>query len=225
MSIKSQVSDKKYAEIARHYETCFEKHGDTVQGVDWPNAEDANIRYGVMLDIIRFDPRSRKRTDNEPITILDFGCGTSLLYEYICEYMSGQIQYSGLDYSKKFIEHSRHKYPQNKYYRMDVLEGTESLPVNDYVIINGVFTEKRDLSFDEMYRFFKAVILRLIPYAKKGMAFNVMSKQVDWERNDLFHLPFDKLAEFLTQEIGRDFIFRNDYQLYEYTTYIYTNIK
>ena len=27
----------------------------------------------------------------------------------------------------------------------------------------------------------------LFAYCKKGIAFNVMSKHVDWERNDLFH--------------------------------------
>ena len=30
-----------------------------------------------------------------------------------------------------------------------------------------------------------------------GIAFNVMTKHVDWERDDLFHLPFDQLAEWL----------------------------
>ncbi len=53
------------------------------------------------------------------------------------------------------------------------------------------------------------------------MAFNVMSKHVDWEREDLFHLPFDTLAEFLKKELTRNFVFRNDYGLYEYTTYVY----
>jgi hypothetical protein len=48
-----------------------------------------------------------------------------------------------------------------------------------------------------------------------------MSKHVDWEREDLFHLPFDTLAAFLKQELSGNFVIRNDYGLYEYTTYVY----
>ncbi|MFT6034498.1 MAG: hypothetical protein ACI9XJ_000064 [Marivirga sp.] len=56
---------------------------------------------------------------------------------------------------------------------------------------------------------------------EKGMAFNVMSKAVDWERWDLFHLSTDVLIDFLAKEVSRNFIIRNDYGLYEYTVYIY----
>ena len=46
-------------------------------------------------------------------------------------------------------------------------------------------------------------------------------KQVDWEKDFLFHLPLDTLAFFLTKELTRNFIIRNDYGLYEYTVYLY----
>ncbi len=80
---------------------------------------------------------------------------------------------------------------------------------------------KCDLSFDEMLAYFQAVVIRLFAKARIGVAFNVMSKQVDWERDDLFHLPLDILASFLTKNISRDFVIRHDYGLYEYTTYVY----
>ena len=60
-----------------------------------------------------------------------------------------------------------------------------------------------------------------VAITSKGVAFNVMSKAVDWEREDLFHLPADLLIDFLTKKLTRNFIIRNDYGLYEYTTYIY----
>ena len=36
-----------------------------------------------------------------------------------------------------------------------------------------------------------------------------------------FHLPFDELAPFLTRELSRNFVLRNDYGLFEYTAYVY----
>ena len=96
-----------------------------------------------------------------------------------------------------------------------------TFPSFDYIIMNGVFTEKNTLSFDEMFSYFQKVILRVFPKAKIGLAFNVMSKHVDWEREDLFHLPFDVLAAFLMKNVSRKFYIRNDYGLYEYTTYVF----
>ena len=72
-----------------------------------------------------------------------------------------------------------------------------------------------------IFDYTKAVLLKVFALARVGIAFNVMSKQVEWERDDLFHLPFDVLADFLTSELSRNFIFRHDYGLFEYTTYVY----
>jgi len=55
----------------------------------------------------------------------------------------------------------------------------------------------------------------------RGMAFNVMSKCVDWERDDLFHLSMDDLGLFLKNNLSSEFSFRFDYGLYEYTAYVY----
>lgn len=210
------MSSKPYLEIVRHYEACLRQHGDTHKGVDWPNEADAQTRYQVMLDIMKDDTA-------ESVTLLDFGCGASHLYEYILHNNDTRIVYSGLDISPQFIELSRKKFPDLTYYCVDVLDESVQIPTFDYIVMNGVFTEKRDLTFDEMFVFFQSVIKAVYPLANKGIAFNVMSKQVDWELDFLFHLPLDALANFLTKELTRDFVIRFDYKLYEYTTYIYRN--
>jgi hypothetical protein len=96
-----------------------------------------------------------------------------------------------------------------------------SLPRFDYAIMNGVFTQRVDLSYDEMLDFFKRAVKCTFSLVDEGLAFNAMSKHVDWERDDLFHLPLDVLGDFLTREVSRNFVIRNDYGLYEYTTYVY----
>jgi cyclopropane fatty-acyl-phospholipid synthase-like methyltransferase len=208
------MSERKYMGIISHYESCLQEHGDTHLGVDWPNKKDAETRYRVMLEVIR------KGTSGK-ITLLDFGCGASHLYEYILRHKLVNIEYSGLDLSERFISLSRSKFPSITYYCLDILDEQDSLPDFDYIVMNGVFTEKRDLPFDEMFAYFKSVVSRVFAKAKIGVAFNVMSSHVDWERDDLFHLPLDTLAAFLTKRLTRDFIIRNDYRLYEYTTYLY----
>lgn len=211
------MDHQKYLSIVCHYESCLEKYGDTNLGVDWPNKEDADTRYRVMLEVIKKDTSGK-------VSLLDFGCGASHLYEYILRHKLDNIEYSGLDLSEKFISLSRRKFPSTSYYCLDILDDDVSLPDFDYIVMNGVFTEKRDLSFDEMFVYFKRVVSRMFSKARIGIAFNVMSSHVDWERDDLFHLPLDTLAAFLTKELTRDFIIRNDYGLYEYTTYVYRRL-
>ncbi len=208
------MSDKPYRAIVEHYERCLEEHGDTHLGVDWPKAEDVNTRYRVMLDVIQ-SPAT------QDVSLLDFGCGLSHLYEYIQKTEHSHITYSGMDISDKFIGASRRKFPHVDFYCFDILEDDASLPQYDYIVMNGVFTEKRELSDEAMWQYFEAVLARVFAHAKTGIAFNVMSKQVDWERDDLFHVSFDRVATLLTQKLSRHFVVRHDYRLYEYTIYVY----
>jgi SAM-dependent methyltransferase len=209
------VPIQKYKGIVAHYESCLERHGDSHLGVDWPKAEDVATRYHVMLDVIRPSPAPRC------VRLLDFGCGAAHLLDYIVARNRDDIDYSGLDLSPKFVDLARRKFPSRVFYSGDVLENQDLIPDFDYIVMNGVFTEKRDLSHDEMLNYFKDLLSTVWGKANRGIAFNVMSKQVDWERDDLFHLPFDTLAAFLAANVSRNFVFRNDYGLYEYTTYVY----
>lgn len=190
--------------IVEHYEKCYEEHGDTCKGVDWPNEQDANTRYQVMLDVIR----------HKNVTLLDFGCGLGHLYQYIKDQWYNDITYQGYDLSDKFIAACRAKYPDIPFY-------LKPPPVSDYVVANGVFTEKLTLTQDEMIKRFTGTIKAMYGLARYGIAFNVMSTHVDWERDDLFHVSMDWMADFVIKQLKtRDFTMRS-YGLYEYTTYVY----
>lgn len=209
------MNHKKHLTIVSACEAYLDKYGDSYLGVGWTKKqEDADTRYRVMLEAIRSDASGK-------IKLLDFGCGASHLYEYILKRELNNIEYSGLDLSQKFLDLSRKKFPSIDYYHLDILDNQDALPDFDYILLNGVFNSKCSLAFDEMLSYFQDVITRAFNNAREGIAFNVMSKQVDWEREDLFHLPFDTLASFLTKNVSRHFVIRHDYGLYEYTAYAY----
>lgn len=203
-----------HRQIIGHYERCLALHGDNYRGVDWPRAEDAELRYAVMLGVIA-------GTESLPIRLLDFGCGAGHLLEYIRRLTLPGISYHGLDLSERFLSVCRSKFPDVPFICTDVLEAESMLPDFDYIVMNGVFTEKRELSSECMWQYMRAVLGRLWPHARRGMAFNVMSKQVDWEREDLFHLSTDLLMAFLKTKLSRHCVIRHDYGLYEYTAYVY----
>lgn len=205
-----------YETIYRHYENCYEKHGDNNKGVDWPNPEDARVRYKIMLDVINFDVRSDNSANK---AVLDLGCGLAHLYEYISS-NNIDVSYTGMDISKVFVDSCKNKYPDIRFINKDLLE-EDFEEKFDYVIMNGVFTEKLQMSYEDMWKFFTTLITRAFEICDRGIAFNVMSKDVDWERDDLFHVPHSDLSSFIVKNLSRNYIMRSDYGLYEYTVYVY----
>ena len=87
--------------------------------------------------------------------------------------------------------------------------------------MNGVFTEKLTLSFEEMFSYFCAMTEKVFTFCNHGIAFNVRSELVDNLDEELFHLSMDKLGQFISQKISKSFVIRNDYGLEEYTVYIF----
>jgi SAM-dependent methyltransferase len=207
---------KEYNKIIAHYERCLDKHGDNHLGVDWPKLEDVDTRYKIMLDIIKLNEESDRK-----VSLLDFGCGTGHLLDFVHRNNKKNIIYSGLDISQKFIDVAKKKYPDNSFYCIDILDSKDSIGNFDYVVMNGVFTEKRELSYDEMWNYFTKMITVIYEKCNNGFAFNVMSKNVDWEREDLYHVSHDILSSFLCANLTRNYIIRNDYGLYEYTVYVF----
>jgi hypothetical protein len=208
-----------YQNIVKHYESCLEKHRQGPRAVDIPDEHAAIICYGIMLDMI----------PDEDCTLLDFGCGLSGLKRHMDTWYKGDkpryrgVKYTGLDISEKFIAKCRELFPDTEYICLDLMkEGPERLGRQwDWVICNGVFTEKRELPWQEMWDYTHVLLGRVFQLARKGMAFNVMSKCVDWERDDLFHLPVETCIDFVKHLSRRFTIHHMDYGRYEYTTYVY----
>lgn len=206
-----------YYQIVEHYEQCFHTYGDTSKGVDWTNQTDANLRYQIMFDSIR-------NLNTQPISILDFGCGCGHFYEWIKKQgYTKNIQYSGLDISPIFCATIKHKFPEIDVYNMDILieNNYEKLPMFDYIIMNGVFTEKLKLEQTEMVNFMQKILEIMFTKTKKCIAWNIMTPLADWKRDDLFYFDFTLLSTYLKNKLSRNFIIRHDYGLWEYTVYLY----
>lgn len=203
------------AVLVQHYEKCFQRHGPTAQGVDWPNAADALLRHKIMAEL--WESKSVN-----PLSIVDVGCGYGAFLGYLLANSKQAARgYSGIDLSEPMLEWARKAYPSHTFTCQDILK----TPFNDnqfeYGVMNGVLTEKLSLSFEHMEAFAHQIIKALFQTCKRGIAFNVMSSHVDWQRDDLFHLPLDRLADFLTKNCSRHWQIRQDYGLYEYTVYLY----
>lgn len=199
-------------------EACEEdllKHGDSFRGAGYTkSAAEAEQCYALMLGVVR--------EALEPVTLLDFGCGLGHLLDHIERSPARRhVSYTGLDLSSKYLEAARARHPDARFIQMDVLESDASLPDFDYVVMNGVFTFRGRVSEDAMLRYWQQLLPVVYRHCRRGLAFNVMSRVVDWQRDDLFHLSFDRMSQFVGQALSRHFVVRHDYGAREYTTYVY----
>lgn len=200
-----------YSALVAHYEACLARHGDTCKGVDWPDAEGAATRYRVMAEVVR---------ERDPVDLLDFGCGAGHFLDYLRN-ADRKVHYRGLDLSARFVDLCRRKYPGVVFDCLDVMQDGAAVPEADYIIMNGVFTERCGIAYETMFDAMTGLLAKMFPHARKGMAFNLMSKHVDWEREDLFHVPYDRIGRFVVSQLSRHHLIRADYGLYEYTVYVY----
>ncbi len=196
-------------------EADLERYGDSFRGAGYTRSEqEAAAMYDVMLDVVR--------EKDEPVTLLDLGCGLAHLLDRIhASPLRRNVRYSGLDISRKYLDAAAVRHPGVAFLHMDILESDEALPDYDYIVLNGLFNFRGELPYERMLLYWQQMIAVAYKHCRKGIAFNVMSKIVDWERDDLFHLPFETLTRFVAAELSRTFVIRHDYPTWEYTTYVY----
>lgn len=208
------MAHPEYHIIQAHYEQRLAEHGPTHRGVDWPNAQDLQTRFEVMLGVVR--------AGDENASLLDLGCGIGLLRDHVLACPQHRtLQYAGMDISQAMIQQAVAKHPDARFRVQDILQNPLEDNCADYIVMNGVLTEKLSLSQEAMVTFAHRFLAAAFKGCRIGMAFNVMNHHVDWKRDDLFHWPLDSCAAFLVRQLSRHVAIRMDYGLYEYTVYVY----
>jgi SAM-dependent methyltransferase len=206
-----------YDILLSHGDALLRQHGDSHLGAGWPREEDRYTRFDVMLDVmVAGVPKGRT-------VLCDLACGTGELLARIRERQLANIDYIGIDRSDMALGYAREKFPNDRFAKLDVNDPDSDLSLIDcdYLVADGLFTVKWELSYEQMWAFLELTMRRVWPHVRRGIAFNVMSKVVDWERDDLFHVPMDDLARLLFGLAGRHVMIRADYGLYEYTAYAF----
>ena len=198
--------------LVRHYEETLRRHGATAQGMDWPDAEGLRRRFAVMTASWR---------DISSARVLDLGCGAGLYADYLADRgLLDAKRYWGVDLSAAMIAAACARHPELRFMQRDLLADPLRPGEADAVVMNGVLTEKRELSHEQMWSLTQRLLRAVWAGRPHVISFNVMSAHVDWCRPDLFHLPLDWLMPFLRAELSPHVIIRQDYGLYEYTVWV-----
>lgn len=207
------MSERISEDLGRHYAQKFALHGPTSAGVDWgPDESKLFLRYEKMLNVIT------PTAPAKPV-LLDVGCGYGGLLRYAAD-RGIAVDYTGIDVAGNMIEWAAESMPDGRFIAGDVMThdfGTDF----DYVVCNGILTQKLDAPGLEMDRFASRLIRRLFSLARCGAAFNVMTTKVNHFANNLYYRNPAELLAWCMSEITPHIRLDHSYPLYEFTVYLY----
>lgn len=199
-------------ELQMHYSELFSLHGPSPQGVDWGKDEaKALLRYEKMLNVLA---KSREKP-----SLLDVGCGYGGLYSYAMS-KNIDLDYTGIDVADNMIEWAAANLSSARFIRADVLDFQFQRSF-DYVVCNGILTQKLDIPALQMDEFAAELIRRMFSLCRRGAAFNVMTTKVNYFSNNLYYRNPAELMAWCLAEFTRHIKLDHGYPLFEYTVYLY----
>lgn len=200
--------------LKRHYSNKFKEFGASSLGVDWgSNTDDVILRLEKMLNIIKYDNIIVPKP-----SLLDVGCGYGAMLDYVNE-QGIKLNYTGVDVVDEMIKYARAKHPESTFFNKDVLQIDEGY--YDYIVCNGILTQKLNASIREMDFFAKKLIHKMFNMCNRGIAFNIMSDKVNYMVDNLYYKnPLEVFAMCLS-DLSDKVLLDHSYKLYEYTVYVY----
>jgi SAM-dependent methyltransferase len=213
MNTVKEISRK----LGVHYAQKFAKFGATPQGVDWgPNSEDHRLRLDRMLAVLEYGVFSDGAL--KP-TILDVGCGYGSLLDMIQERRL-PLKYCGIDMCVPMIEEARSRHESSEWLAGDVLE-LEGERRFDYVVCNGILTQKLEVSFKAMDRYLQILVTQMFDLCRIGVAFNVMTTHVNFMAPNLYYRNPTELLGWCMSALTPRIRIDHAYPMFEYTVYLY----
>lgn len=194
------------------FRNLFEKY----KGTPMANSSESYVhktqRYELVSGIFR---------DETNISLHDVGMGTGEFGKYLKQkFPDKNINYSGSEIINELIAEAEVYFPSSKFYCRDLAERSYK-DRYDYIILSGVFHQKRDASIKEWENFYKLILKNSFLMCRKGISFNFITPFVDYYQTDVYYCNLSKLLNFINDDLSRFFEIKHNYALYEFTVYVY----
>jgi len=215
MKFESQAMNNISSLLGEHYAKKFSEHGATPEGVDWgANPADHLLRIDRMLAVLELGEVAGSKH-----SLLDVGCGYGSLLD-LAKKRGIPLEYSGIDLCASMIDTAKTRHPDAEWNVGDVLNMDKGHRF-DYVVCNGVLTQKLNASIRDMDRFLLDLLLRMFDICRIGIAFNVMTTHVNFMAPNLYYRNPVELIGWCMTELSSRIRLDHAYPMYEYTIYLY----
>mgnify|MGYP001322142966 CR=1 FL=1 len=206
------MKNKTRASQEKIYKDLYQKHKGTPMAVSSESINHKMKRFELICGIFH--------NDNN-FSVHDVGMGLSDLGQYIFDNnRDKQIIYSGSEILKEYVDDSALRFPNSNFFFRDL--ATQSFDDKyDYMLLSGVFHQRRDSSIKDWERFSQNILLNAFKMCNKGIAFNFISPFVDFYQTHVYYCNLIKLINFINDDLSRFFEIKHNYALYEFTVYVY----
>ena len=120
------------------------------------------------------------------------------------------------------IVEAKKRYPKGDFLCGDIFEAKD-IGTFDYLLCNGIMTQKLDASIPQMDKFVRSLIRRMFDLCSEGIAFNMMSSRVNFMVDNLFYRSPAEMLSWCMAEITPNVALDHAYPLYEFMMYLYKN--
>ena len=173
--------------LSSHYDELVSQYGSDPKANQWRDQRSQNRRFEVLCNNLALSESS----------ILDFGCGTGALYEFLKKSCSFTGKYTGIDLSSNAIEIAKSSHPEGSFHQLDVL--VDELPQTyDYVLVSGTFNNE----VNNHLGWVCANLESLFRKANVALVFNMLSNYVDYKDEGLYYSDPEEMFRFCKLELS-----------------------
>ncbi len=197
-------------DLRGYFRDTLATFGLTPQGVDWNSSEAQETRF---VQLSRLLPAS------EPYALIDYGSGFGGMYDFL-RARGHRVEYFGYDFLPEMVAGGSelHRDDPACHFTPDVKE----LPLADYAIASGIFNVRLRIADAAWIDFVIGILDSLHRMARRGFAFNMLTKYSDPERMkaELFYADPCFFFDHCKRHYARNVALLHDYVLYDFTVLV-----
>lgn len=208
-----RAAPKMLVPVVRAYERRLRNHGATPQGVFWRSQDSAEIRFEILIQLIKAEHQSGG------IQIADLGCGYGAFWDYIKDegFMQGSL-YTGYDMSGEMIEAATHRVTDG---RASFVRQVQVVAGCDYGFASGTFNMNLGWDEAEWDAYVRASIELLWSRCRHGMAFNLLSADKREDMQGLYYADPKAYERFCRDRLSADVRLVDDYPAPDFTVLVW----
>lgn len=189
------------------YTENIRKFGIDSRSVGWNSEESQALRFANLLKVVD--------QPDQPVSINEVGCGYGELLKFMRAHGMHVDTFNGYDISQEMLDAAA-KYLEGEA-GVNLINSAELSTKADYTITSGIFNVRFDVEMGSWEEYIESTLKAMFEQSNKGIAFNLLTKYVDWEADDLYYADPARYFDYCKRELSRFVTLIHDYPLYEWT--------
>jgi len=194
-------------DIREYFSWRFKQYGASPRGLDWNSTEAQTIRFNQLQKVI--DP-------SQVYSLIDYGCGYGAFFDHLLK-QGHSLHYQGFDIVDEMLEKGKQLFAGNP--DCCFIQSERQLHRADYVVESGIFNVKLSTTAATWTRHVIRTLDMMNSLAKKGLAFNMLTKYSDPEfmREDLYYADPCYFFDYCKKKYSKNVALLHDYEIYDFT--------